>query len=449
MRKIKKTSIIEKLYAFLLFSGVLFSSAVLSNSVTEADNLFGERCGPNLVCSGEQTCQIQYNGQPVGTLPGQTTINLDPVTGEPITDISYQCIDPPQLPAPNGSPYNSGQVNGYNTATPRPSDPGVPVNIINQGPVPVDIFNPLPVPTNIVSPNPIPVVVVDDLALYQQARIDEYVTDQTRQQTLIEGTEVAKQEIVRQGSYAANPLNVDNTVATQSALEATTQEVVQNQAPFVDTSQSLDILNNVAQQMIDTGGKAMGLQASRYAEFCPPDPTNSGLLCTTLAMSELPINTTLENVSNLRENYDIAKEERTKQFLAGDGFYPITDQQNIFEQTVKTQGIVVAGTLQRFVESQIDRVLGASGNCTEAQGGALFEETIEKTLSDGLFQLSDAVDLSTIDINNPQDGLQQIGETLKQTGQSIFEALINGVSCELGNFVGSVIDDWLGQIIEI
>lgn len=448
MRKRTHTSISEKFYALSLFCGVLFSSLILSNTITDANNLFGDRCGPDLVCSPDQQCYLQYNGQAIGTLPGETTINLDPVTGEPITDITYECRDVTQREAPN-SPYRGPQVDGYNTAVPRPSDPGVPVNIINQGPVPVDIFNPLPVPTNIVSPNPIPVVVVDDLALYQQARIDEYVTDQTRQQTLIEGTEVAKQEAILNGSYVPNPLEADNFIAANSALEATTQEVVQNQTPFIDTTQSLDIVQSVADEIIATGGRALGLQASKYSEFCPADPTNSGLLCTTLAMQELPLNKTLEQVSNFKDNYEIAKGERTKQFIVGDGFYPVVDEQNVFEQAILTHGKTIAETLNTFVGSQIERVLGATGNCTEAQGGALFEETIEKTFSDGLFQLSEAIDLNSIDITNPEPALQQIGDTLKQTGEQIFQALMNGVSCELGNLVGSVIDDWLGQIVDV
>lgn len=447
MKKSTHTSILEKLYTVTLFGGVLLSSVVLSNTITEADNLFGERCGPDLVCSGEQTCQLQLNGQPVGTLPGQTQINVDPTTGDPITDISYQCIDPPQLPAPN-SPYRGPQIDGYNTSNPRPSDPGVPVNIINQGPVPVDIFNPLPVPTNIVSPNPVPVVVVDDLALYQQARIDEYVTERTKDQTLAESTAVAVQEAQRTGVVQNRPLTYENTVSVQAAQQETIQQIVENPPAFIDTAAAIEGIETLAQERIQTEGRALGLQPSAYTDSCPADPTNSGLACTVLALRETPMNFFLQAAQNLSENTDIAAAQLDREYRVGDGYYPVTDEQNPLEQAILTPAKHVAETMQKFLESKIDQVLGATGNCTEAQGLDVLEQTIEPIFQDGLYQITGAIDFDNIDITNPEASLQQIGETLRQTGEQIFQALLQGISCELGAVVNDVIGPWLDDVLD-
>ncbi len=431
----------------MLIIGVIFASVILSGTVIKADNIFGERCGPNLVCTGGQTCQLQLNGNPVGTLPGTTPINLDPVSGNPITSISYQCIDPPQLPSPN-SPYRGPQQDGYNSSVPRPSDPGVPVNIINQGPLPVDIFNPLPVPTNIVSPNPLPVIVVDDLALYQQARIDDYITEKTKDQTLAETQAIAIQEAQRTGAVQNQPLAYENFQSTNAARQETIQQIIANPPAFIDATVAIQNIEKLAEERIATNGKAPNIQESKYQQSCPPNPENSGFTCTILALRETPMNYFLQTAQNLEDNIDIAAAQLDREYRVGDGYYPVTDNQNPLEQAILTPAKHIAETMQKFLEAKIDQVLGATGSCTEAQGLDILEQTIQPIFQDGLYQITGAINFDTIDISNPDNTLQQIADTLRQTGERIFQALLQGISCELGAIVNDIIGPWLDGLFE-
>lgn len=451
MKKSPKFTYIEKFYSILLISGTLLSSAILSNAVTQADNIFGERCGPDLVCTGEQTCQLQLNGQPVGTLPGQTETNIDPTTGAPNTTISYQCIDPPVLEAPN-SPYRGPQVDGYNTVTPNPTDPGVPVNIINQGPVPVDIFNPLPVPTNIVSPNPIPVVVVDDLALYQQARIDDYVTEQTKKQTIADNQQIALTEAANSGSLVANPQEYIETAATLTAQNATLQQVAEEfDNAFVPAQTAIDLVNETTAQELTQGVSADPIISSGYQEQCEGvDPTQAGLICTVLGLQDNPQNQLLQVVDSFVENQDIARIEGVTRRDEGDGIFPVTDNPfDLFNGVIETPGTFIKDTLEELVLAPLEQVLNADGNCTEAQGLQVLEGTVNRVFSDGLVTVANSIDIQNIDPTDPASitgQFEQIGEQLQQVGQDILNNLIEGISCELSGFIQGTVGPWLDQL---
>ncbi len=193
--------------------GVFFTTATIN-----ANNLYGdETCGPELSCSGTETCQIRFRDILPITEPNP--ILQDNEEG---FAVRYECVEAPQLRAPNSVYRGPQRSDGYNTVIPR-GTAGVPVNLINvTDPIPVDIFNPNPVPTNIVAPSPIPVVVVDDLAVYHQSKLDEAQAQISKSQAQNEVVEKVAQEITENNLQYKNAWREINELAFQTATVSET-----------------------------------------------------------------------------------------------------------------------------------------------------------------------------------------------------------------------------------
>ncbi len=445
--------------AFLLGTGVLISGAfALSTPPTEANNLYGAGCGPDLVCGQNQTCQKTYRGVLPITSPNST---LGDLIGGVVSDITgsdeagdlagqaidggftggeeiepvYACIDAPVIDAPD-SRYQGPQTgDGYNTSVPNLDDPGVPVNIINQGPVPVDLFNPLPVPTNIVSPNPLPVVVVDDLAMYQQKElIDGPLAEQQKAQTIGTVSDNVRNNISQQNLTPENYDDVRKLGIDFGVLDPETGVVAKDALETYQSYQSFDlsILDEIRQEFEDLKEFENTFDRPDYNDFCEGEVTEASQIsmeCTMLALMSQ------NNLNDIEISIRSEAERRAQQAAAqldqelrdGDGFFSKTDnnERNPFTKIIQSPGSNIDELVNKVIGATFDQAIVASDKCYASVPTNILEGTLDPVLKEGLF--GDYTE------ENP---LSSIGDTL-------LENLASSINCELNNTLSGLFNDWV------
>lgn len=358
--KTQNTSSVQSLFnrttQLLFISGVL-SVSLLTIQNTYADNLYGETCGPELTCSGTETCQVRFRD----ILP-ITEINPILQDNEEGFAVRYQCVDAPQLRAPNSVYRGPQRPDGYNTVIPR-GTAGVPVNLINvQDPIPVDIFNPNPVPTNIVSPTPLPVVVVDDLAMYHQTKIDEAQNQLAKSRAQEQTMETVAEKINEENLMPANPWQAGMLAVVQSAIQnPTTGTVPMMLERLADSSYDVNSIAARVEEIFNSEQDPQDTQWIRaheefkvkFAEECPNVDFNTAgqhsFYCMHLAMEFSPESLSMRIIEETERKLAQAKEAQEFNFN-----YPTRDVTEDGSQNPLTKEII---TPAKFVEEMAVKAL--------------------------------------------------------------------------------------------
>ena len=454
------TSSLYRLAGVIAVLGLLVGpgGASAQEDFREGSGLYGNaQCG-NLNCDPNEVCQktfVGFNNNDV-LPPNQTP---EEVSGEnsgggsgsseaaPVYDnVKYRCVEPPDIDGPSSDENKYGTSGGgedYNNAdlfSGGQSDPGVPVNIINQDALPVDIFNPRPLPTNIVSPNPIPVTVVDDLALYQQKElVDEPLANKQKTATIGEVNKQIREDVNSQ-NLVQTPADLKAKGVESGVFDSETGAVPIAQRKYASSSVQPDI-ESVRQTFQDRQSLYQGngeslLPDTSFDEVpnCDPsagDLSEQGLQCTLAALRpENNIFGQTAAVSQLaRRKTNIAQESLNQEQQSGDGFLAKSKNgdKNPFTKVISSPGSSIESVVEKTLNSTIDQSIISSDSCFSAIPQTVKDGTLKPLLEDGLFNTSPDVDFN-------------------QVFEDIYNELLGAIDCELQNEISSSLEGALSDI---
>ena len=411
----------------------------------------------NHVCNPEQTCQKRFRNilPNSGANPFLNTENTEqgeegeeqptnPGQGGEIEPV-YECVAPPNIPGMERSRYYSGTQDGYNQSQPNLNDPGVPVNIINQGPVPVDLFNyPNPINTNVVSPNPMPVRVIDDLPMYHQTRIDE-AQAAIQQARTTQQTANSVMRTVNQNNLAVrNPEeirqeNVETVIEDPTTgLKATAQSEHGNN-PEMDFTELDTMFGNFKSEQNPTH-----LSSRTTNDVCGDAVTREeasevGLSCALsfLEPQNRPDGQKYEIWQKANENFEIAQEHTGS--MIENGYYPVTEDgdRNPFTAQIKTPASTVSETVDQTVNASLSQVLNESGAAGDACWGRLPGQAIDGTLNpvlrDGILK-----DLENFDTDGANTD-QELAAADQVIQNDLAQNLVAGANCEVSRTVDNIL----------
>lgn len=459
--------------SLIIVSAVISLLLLVSPQRVKGDNLYGIDCGPNLVCTGVQTCQKTYRGVLPIQDPNPSSDDLDKYyscladpednpdcEGQDVSDensgytngteieVTYTCVDPPFIEAPNSIYKGPVNADGYNTSVPRLDDPGVPVNIINQGPLPVDIFNPLPLPTNIVSPNPLPVVVVDDLALYQQKElIDAPLREQQKAQTLGTATDNLRYEIINNELIVRNYYDLKKLAFDTATTNPQTGVLSKDSVDTYSNYNSIK-LDEILSNLTDSYEQQKNLQLlpePDYNDTCEGKVEEATTLeCiikgaefannpNTIAQLILPaaINTKLE------EAYSALQQEANN----GDGFIGKTENNdtNPLTKRIATPSTNIKDLTEELLSATIDQTVNAD-QCFAA-GPENILKILTSHIEDGLFGNITPTETEETSENEEQENTNE--DLFIAIQDELLKTVSESFTCQMSNTLSGLFNDWL------